>query len=159
MNHKINTSDATALALAFNRKFWRQTAYGKQRMTQWHLEYSAPSLPSSGRLPFSHDTLANSYGFYCLKASVWLHCSPFFLVCILNPTFCSKLSWIPDRNSLRTWNNLGWTSGDHLLQPFAWVLTTTLLLCLEITALLWYTLHQALYAEKLLGATGSSEAA
>lgn len=56
---------------------------------------------------------------------MWPHYSPFYHVCILNRTYCSELSWIPGKNSFMTWNNLVWTSRDHLLNLSAWVPTTT----------------------------------
>ena len=58
------------LALASNRKFWRQTAYREQRMTLWHLEHSAPSLTSSERFPSSHDTSAPSHVYSSMFASL-----------------------------------------------------------------------------------------
>lgn len=56
---------------------------------------------------------------------MWPHYSPFYHVCILNPTYCSELSWIPGKNSFGTWNNLVWTCTDHLLNLSAWVPTIT----------------------------------
>lgn len=55
--------------------------------------------------------------FTALKSACGFTLLLFFHDCISKLTSWSELAWIPDRNSPRTWNNLGWTSGDHLFQP------------------------------------------
>lgn len=101
---------------SFQQEILETNSLGKTEW-QWHLEHSAPSLSSSGKPLFIMILWIIHMAFTALKSTRGFTLLLFFHDCILNRTSWSELAWIPDRNSPRTWNNLGWTSGDHLFQP------------------------------------------
>lgn len=124
-----------------------------------------PQPPFLTKVAFSCDTSANSYHFYCLKASVASFLS--FILCLyFKLNFLLRTSTDHRQEQLQDIiqsGNLGIIQSGPpeivCLTSLLECLLPQLLPCLDISALLSYTLHQAQYPERLLDATGYSEAA